>query len=374
MIQLKKINKVYDDGFQALKDIDLTFEEGKINVLIGPSGCGKTTTMKLLNRLTDFTDGEILIDGKDIKQINPIELRRKMGYVIQNVGLFPHMNIYENVATVPKLLKWDKKRIQQRVDELLNMVNLDPKSFRHRYPSKLSGGQKQRIGVIRALAAEPFTILMDEPFSALDPITREQLQDELIRLQREINKTIIFVTHDMDEAIKIADQIILMKDGRIVQKGSPSEILANPANDFVEEFIGVERLENAKTLPPLSEFIKVEYPCVSSEQTVAEAIEIMISNNVAEIPVIDALRKYVGIISIYVALASPKGILKELTNVSDKALLENIDINMVMKQITKMKTSIIPIISESDDLVGVLDHDQLFKALQQSYENKTGGV
>ncbi|MGK0467716.1 MAG: osmoprotectant transport system ATP-binding protein [Clostridium sp.] len=374
LIQLKKINKIYDDGFQALKDIDLTFEEGKINVLIGPSGCGKTTTMKLLNRLTDFTDGEILIDGKDIKQINPIELRRKMGYVIQNVGLFPHMNIYENVATVPKLLKWDKKRIKQRVDELLNMVNLDPKSFRDRYPSKLSGGQKQRIGVIRALAAEPFTVLMDEPFSALDPITREQLQDELIRLQREINITIIFVTHDMDEAIKIADQIILMKDGHIVQKGSPSEILANPANDFVEEFIGVERLENAKPLPPLSEFIKVEYPSVSYKHTVAEAIEIMISNNVAEIPVINRKRKYVGIISIYVALESKTAKLKELTNISDKPLLENMDINMVMQQITKMKTSIIPIISESEDLVGVLDQNQLFKALQQSYENKTGGV
>lgn len=374
LIQLKKINKIYDDGFQALKDIDLIFEEGKINVLIGPSGCGKTTTMKLLNRLTNFTEGEILIDGKNIKQINPIELRRQMGYVIQNIGLFPHMTIHENVATVPKLLKWDKQKIKKRVDELLNMVNLEPEVYRDRYPSKLSGGQQQRIGVVRALAAEPSTILMDEPFSALDPISREQLQDELIRLQREIKKTIIFVTHDMDEAIKISDQIILMKDGQIVQKGSPSEILANPTNDFVKEFIGVERLENARTLPPLSEFIEVEYPSISCQHTIEKAIDIMVSNNVAEIPIIDTKKKYGGTISLYAALANKNAKVKELINVSDKAILENTDISTVMKEINKAKESIIPIISENDTLVGLLDCNKLFQALQQIYERKNGGA
>ena len=304
MIQLKRINKVYDDGFQALKGIDLTFEEGKINVLIGPSGCGKTTTMKLLNRLTDFTDGEIMIDGKNIKEMNPIELRRQMGYVIQNIGLFPHMTIFDNVATVPKLLKWDKKRIKKRVDQLLEMVNLDPETYRDRYPSELSGGQQQRIGVIRALAAEPSTILMDEPFSALDPISREQLQDELIRLQTEINKTIIFVTHDMDEAIKIADQIILMKDGQVVQKGTPQEILSNPANDFVREFIGEERLGNF--LPSISDFMKEDYPSISMNQSVDEAIEMMANNEMVEIPVVDEKGIYKGIISLYQAIEKRK--------------------------------------------------------------------
>src|SRR5699024_7221079 len=183
VIKLTKVNKVYDDGFHALKDIDLTFEEGQINVLIGPSGCGKTTTMKLLNRLIDYTGGEITINGKDLKEFDPIELRRQMGYVIQNVGLFPHMNIFKNVATVPKLLKWDKAQIEKRVNELLEMVNLNPEQYAMRYPAELSGGQQQRVGVVRALAAEPSTILMDEPFSALDPISREQLQDELIYLQ-----------------------------------------------------------------------------------------------------------------------------------------------------------------------------------------------
>jgi osmoprotectant transport system ATP-binding protein len=372
LIQLKKVNKIYDDGFQALKNINLTFEEGKINVLIGPSGCGKTTTMKLLNRLTNFTDGQILIDGKNIEQIDPIVLRRQMGYVIQNIGLFPHMTICENVATVPKLLKWNKKRIKKRVDELLNMVSLEPSVYRNRYPSELSGGQKQRIGVIRALAAEPSTILMDEPFSALDPISRGQLQDELIRLQQEIKKTIIFVTHDMDEAIKIADQIIIMKDGQVIQKGTPNEVLTNPANKFVKKFIGVQRLENAKTLPPLDEFINEDYSAISAQHTVEEAIELMVHNNVAEITVIDPQKKYLGIITLCDVLANKKAGLKELINTSRQPIRENEDINVVIKEIGKGETFIIPVISEDQTLVGLLDRNQLFQALQNFYLRKSG--
>ncbi|WP_416148799.1 betaine/proline/choline family ABC transporter ATP-binding protein [Salipaludibacillus sp. HK11] len=376
MIQLKNINKIYDDGFQALKDIDLIFEEGKINVLIGPSGCGKTTTMKLLNRLTEYTGGQILIDEKNLKEMNPIELRRQMGYVIQSIGLFPHLTIFDNVATVPKLLKWDKQRIKQRVDELLRMVNLEPDTFRNRYPSELSGGQQQRIGVIRALAAEPSTILMDEPFSALDPISREQLQDELIRLQKEINKTIVFVTHDMDEAIKIADQIILMKDGEIIQKGSPSELLANPANDFVKEFIGTERLESAKKIPALSEFIEVDCPSISHTISSDEAIEIMIRNNMAEIPVVDSDGKYEGVVSLYKTLANKQGKLLDLINRQNNSIVENTDINTVMKEISKNPnpSSVLPVISETDKLVGIVDRSQLFQALHQIYESKSGGA
>lgn len=373
MIQLKNINKVYDDGFQALKSIDLTFEEGKINVLIGPSGCGKTTTMKLLNRLTEYTDGQILIDGKDLNQINPIELRRQMGYVIQNIGLFPHMTIHDNVATVPKLLKWDKQRIRTRVDELLDLVNLDPDTYRDRYPSELSGGQQQRIGVIRALAAEPSTILMDEPFSALDPISREQLQDELVRLQQEINKTIVFVTHDMDEAIKIADQIILMKDGELIQKGSPSELLANPANDFVREFIGENRLENAKSLPPLSEFIQVDYPSVTDQSKSEDVIEVMVKHNLAEIPVLDSEDKFVGAVSLYQALANKQKNLSELIDASTKPVMEHADINEVITNLNDEQGSMVPIISKDASFIGVLNRDQLFQALHQFYQRKSGG-
>ena len=372
LIELKKVNKVYEDGFQALKDIDLVLEQGKINVLIGPSGCGKTTTMKLLNRLEDFTDGEILIDGKDIRTLDPIELRRHMGYVIQNIGLFPHMNIYDNVATVPKLLKWDKKRIEARVDELLNMVNLDPEVYSKRYPSNLSGGQQQRIGVIRALAAEPSTILMDEPFSALDPISREQLQGELVNLQKEIQKTIVFVTHDMDEALKIADQIILMNDGHIVQQGSPGELLENPLNDFVREFIGVQRLENSKTLPPLNKFIKREYIEILNTSTVKFAIETMVSKNISQVPVVDRERKYLGVVSLYDAIGKEDDKLKNLIDNSVPVVMNTTDIDEVVKNINKSKSPIVPVVSKDNELFGLIDQNLLFRALQQIYENKSG--
>lgn len=372
LIELKNVNKVYEDGFQALKDINLVLEQGKINVLIGPSGCGKSTTMKLLNRLEDFTDGEILIDGEDIRTLDPIELRRNMGYVIQNIGLFPHMNIYDNVATVPKLLKWDKKRIQARVHELLNMVNLDPEVYSKRYPSNLSGGQQQRIGVIRALAAEPSTILMDEPFSALDPISREQLQDELVNLQKEIQKTIVFVTHDMDEALKIADQIILMNDGHIVQQGSPHELLENPLNDFVREFIGVQRLENSKTLPPLNKFIRREYIEILDTSTVKFAIETMVSKNISHVPVVDKERKYLGVVSLYNAIGKEDEKLKNLIDNSVQVVMNTTEIDEVVKNINKSKSPIIPVVSKDNELFGLIDQNLLFRALQQIYENKSG--
>lgn len=198
MIEFKNIYKSYEGRSNVVKDVNLLCETGEITVLIGPSGCGKTTTMKMVNRLLNPTKGDIFIDKKNISQINPVELRRQIGYVIQHVGLFPHMTIAQNVSVVPQLLKWEKGKIDRRIDELLDMVDLDPEMYRERYPSELSGGQQQRVGVVRAMAAEPSIILMDEPFSALDPISREQLQEELNHLQQEIKKTIVFVTHDMD--------------------------------------------------------------------------------------------------------------------------------------------------------------------------------
>ncbi len=370
VIQLKGIHKVYDDGFQALQDINLTFEEGKINVLIGPSGCGKTTTMKLLNRLTDYTEGQILIDGKDIQQINPIELRRQMGYVIQNIGLFPHMTIFDNVATVPKLLKWDKQKIKQKVDELLRMVNLDPEVYRDRYPAELSGGQQQRIGVIRALAAEPSTILMDEPFSALDPISREQLQEELVRLQQEINKTIVFVTHDMDEAIKIADQIIIMKSGHVVQKGSPQEILANPANDFVKEFIGEERL--GSTLPPVTDLMTETFATVDITQSLDEAIQTMIDQQDNDIPIVDQDHKYVGMLDLFSALKQKERKIKDvLTN--QKTIVETTAMEQVISDELLEHQAMIPVVSNDDKVVGIIKREKWLEVLQHFYQLKRGG-
>ncbi|TMN21633.1 betaine/proline/choline family ABC transporter ATP-binding protein [Lentibacillus cibarius] len=371
MIELKNIEKVYEDGFQALKNIDLAFEDGKINVLIGPSGCGKTTTMKLLNRLVDYTGGEILLDGTNIKDVNPIELRRHMGFVIQNIGLFPHMTIYNNVAAVPKLLKWPKETIKDRVIELLELVNLDPQTYMNRYPSELSGGQQQRIGVIRALAAEPSIILMDEPFSALDPISREQLQDELLRLQTEINKTIIFVTHDMDEALKIADQIILMKDGQIVQKGSPKEIIANPADDFVKDFIGEKRLAAEQKLPSLDTFISESFVSIQKDSSTAEAIEQMTAHKVTDIPVETKEGIYYGSINLYHALANKDKQLSDLID-SDTYTVENgMETEQVVKQLNGVYTTT-PVIATDGQLVGMLDPYKLLHEWHVMSETERG--
>lgn len=302
MIQFKGVHKQYPDGYQALKNINLELKEGEITVLIGPSGCGKTTTMKLINRLINPSSGSILIHGKDISTLDPVKLRRKIGYVIQNIGLFPHMSIAKNVGVVPRLQKWEKAKIEARVDELLRLVGLDPEVYRNRYPSELSGGQQQRIGVIRAMAANPDVILMDEPYSALDPISREQLQDELIRLQQELKKTIVFVTHDMDEAIKIADTIVLMKDGEVVQTGHPEQILRRPANDFVRSFIGQKRMQagySLEALPMVDEVI-VDNPATAfPSRGLAEAIKLMERRRVDSLLVVDKQQRLQGTVSIY---------------------------------------------------------------------------
>ena len=239
MIRLENLTKVFPgQEAPAVDDLSLEIPEGEIVVFVGPSGCGKTTTMKMINRIIEPTSGRIFLQGDDVTKVNGDKLRRRIGYVIQQIGLFPHMTIAENIATVPKMLGWDKKRISDRVDELLETVSMDV-SYRERYPKELSGGQRQRIGVARAMAADPPVLLMDEPFGAIDPITRERLQNEFLRLQAEIKKTIVFVTHDIDEAIKMGDRIaILRTQSRIAQYDTPERILTDPADEFVEDFIG----------------------------------------------------------------------------------------------------------------------------------------
>jgi osmoprotectant transport system ATP-binding protein len=238
VIRFENVSKIFPDGTKAVDSLNLEVKQGEFFVLIGPSGCGKTTTMKMINRLLDATEGRILINKKNIREYDVHKLRWNIGYVLQQIALFPHMTIEENIAVVPELRKWDKKRIRSRVDELLEMVGLDPDTYRSRKPSELSGGQQQRIGVIRALAANPEIILMDEPFSALDPLSREQLQRDIVDLQKRIQKTIVFVTHDMQEALALGDRICLMKEGKIVQTAPPPELIRHPKDDFVREFIG----------------------------------------------------------------------------------------------------------------------------------------
>ncbi|QAY66869.1 ABC transporter ATP-binding protein [Paenibacillus protaetiae] len=306
MIEIQNVNKIYPDGYHALKNINLTFHKGEVTVLIGPSGCGKSTTMKLINRLILPSNGKILINGDDISTIDPVKLRRNIGYVIQSIGLFPHMTIGRNVGVVPHLKKWDKQRIDKRVEELMDMVGLSASQYKNRYPSELSGGQQQRIGVIRAMAADPEIILMDEPFSALDPISREQLQDDIVRLQQELHKTIVFVTHDMDEALKIADRIVIMQAGVVVQSDKPERILRRPANDFVRSFIGQQRLEQehaAETSSydiPLVDDVMIRQPVtIYPNRGLAEAITIMERRRVDSLFITDRNRKLQGIVSIF---------------------------------------------------------------------------
>jgi osmoprotectant transport system ATP-binding protein len=241
-IRLEGVSKVYDDGTVGVAELDLTFAAGELTVLVGPSGCGKTTTMKMINRIIEPTTGRILLGGEDVTRVDPEQLRRRIGYVIQNVGLFPHQTVRTNVGTVPRLLNWDKPRIRARVDELLETVGLDPVAYGDRYPAQLSGGQRQRAGVARALAADPPVLLMDEPFSAVDPIVRERLQSEFLRLQETVRKTIVFVTHDIEEAVRIGDRIAVMSQGgHVEQFATPADLLGRPANAFVADFVGADR-------------------------------------------------------------------------------------------------------------------------------------
>ena len=239
-VEFRNVSRHYGE-YVAVRDLSLTVPQGKICVFVGPSGCGKTTSLKMVNRLIEPSSGQILVGGRDVMSQEAIALRRGIGYVIQQVGLLPHLTIGQNVATVPRLLDWDRARIEARVDELLTLVGLAPDTYRERFPAQLSGGERQRVGVARALAADPPLMLMDEPFGAVDPIVRDRLQNELLRLQESLAKTILFVTHDIDEAIKMGDVIAVMRAGALEQFGRPSEILANPASEFVARFVGADR-------------------------------------------------------------------------------------------------------------------------------------
>ncbi|SHK31994.1 osmoprotectant transport system ATP-binding protein [Anaerobranca californiensis DSM 14826] len=366
MIRFENVSKVYEDGFEALKDISFEVKKGELLVLIGPSGCGKTTTMRMINRLIEPTKGKIYIDGEDIQKVNPVLLRRNIGYVIQSIGLFPHMTIGENVALVPKLKKMDSEKYEKRVDELLEMVGLSPKMYKNRYPNELSGGQQQRIGVIRALAADPDIILMDEPFSALDPISREQLQEELVNLQEEIKKTIVFVTHDMDEALKIADRICIMKDGEIVQIDSPENILRKPANEFVSDFIGKERLKNVKEFPEIE---KIMSRAVKERADIglAGALNTMVKNKVDTL-VITEKGKYLGVAPLWNVQQN-----YERTDLTLKDVMKRdypvakIDqsVEDVVNIINTHGVSFVPIVDNENKVLGVVTRASLVKIMAE---------
>jgi len=276
MIRLENLVKVYPNSdIRVVDDLNLTIHDGEICVLIGTSGCGKTTTMRMINRLVPITSGTIYIDEQDIMEADPIELRRNIGYVIQEVGLFPHYTIEKNISAVPNEKKWEKDRIAVRVKEMMSLVELDYEQYAKKKPSSLSGGQKQRVGVARALAGDPPIMLMDEPFGSLDPITRNNLQNEfLLNIQSKLHKTIVFVTHDMDEAVKMGDKIAVMRNGKIEQYGTPHEILTHPANEFVESLVGQNRILKRFSLMNCgSEMDSAPFFAVSETQAILEALK-----------------------------------------------------------------------------------------------------
>jgi osmoprotectant transport system ATP-binding protein len=292
-IVFKEVTKRYPGGRgPAVEKLSLTIPAGEICVLVGPSGGGKTTAMKLVNRLIEITEGDITIDGQSVRKLDVITLRRRIGYVIQHVGLFPHMSVADNVATVPRLLGWPKDRIRSRVTELLDLVGLEPEHAK-RYPAQLSGGQQQRVGLARAMAADPAVMLMDEPFGAIDPITRERLQDEFLRLHQEVRKTVIFVTHDIDEAIKMGDRIAILREGGVLaQYDTPDAILANPADDFVARFVGADRSLKRLALKRLADIELAapngkDLPQVASSTTLRDALALMLEDGRREIAVVD---------------------------------------------------------------------------------------
>ena len=300
-ILLEDVTKDYPNTHRpAVDHITMEIPAGQIVMLVGPSGCGKTTTMRMVNRLIEPTSGKILIGGEDVLGLDDVQLRRRIGYVIQQIGLFPHLTIAQNVALVPKLLKWDKAKTESRIEEMLTVVGLDPKNYRDRYPRQLSGGQQQRVGVARALAADPPIMLMDEPFGAVDPITREHLQDEFLSLQQRLRKTIVFVTHDFDEAVKMGDRIAVLREGsEIAQYATPEEILTNPADDFVAGFVGrgavLKRLRlepvDAMGLGPAQAANGVRVPTTASMH---DALDAMLGSGEQVVGVVDTDDRVVG--------------------------------------------------------------------------------
>jgi osmoprotectant transport system ATP-binding protein len=297
MLSIKNLSKVYSGGKKAVDNISLDIEAGEFIAFIGTSGSGKTTALRMINRMIESTEGQIKINGKDINKMNGVELRRSIGYVIQQIGLMPHMTIKDNIVLVPKLLKWSQEKKDAKAKELIKLVDL-PEEFLDRYPSQLSGGQQQRIGVVRALAAEQDIILMDEPFGALDPITRDTLQDLVKELQQKLGKTFIFVTHDMDEAIKLADKICIMSEGKIVQFDTPDNILRNPANDFVRDFIGQNRLiQDRPNMKSVKEAM-IKPVTVNVYRTLNDAVEIMRDRRVDTIFVVGEKNRLLGYLDI----------------------------------------------------------------------------
>ncbi|MCY9090271.1 choline ABC transporter ATP-binding protein OpuBA [Bacillus mojavensis] len=369
MLTLQNVSKTYKGGKKAVNSVNLEIEKGEFICFIGPSGCGKTTTMKMINRLIEPSAGQIFIDGENIMEQNPVELRRKIGYVIQQIGLFPHMTIQQNISLVPKLLKWPEQQRKERARELLKLVDMGP-DYLDRYPHELSGGQQQRIGVLRALAAEPPLILMDEPFGALDPITRDSLQEEFKKLQKTLHKTIVFVTHDMDEAIKLADRIVILKGGEIVQVGTPDDILRNPANEFVEEFIGKERLiqSSSPDVERVDQMMSTHPVTITADKTLSEAIQLMRQERVDSLLVVDDSHVLLGYVDVEIIDQCRKkaNLVGDVLHQDIYTVLGGTLLRDTVHKILKRGVKYVPVVDEDRRLIGIVTRASLVDIVYES--------
>jgi len=370
MIELEHLTKIYPDGTKAVDDVSLKVEEGEICVLLGPSGCGKTTTMKMINRLIAITSGKIYLNGVDINERDQNDLRKEIGYAIQEVGLFPHMTVGENIGVVPELLGWAKQDRRKHARDLLQMVRLDADVFIDRYPKELSGGQRQRVGVARALAAEPAVLLMDEPFGAIDPITRVDLQNEFLRLQQEIKKTIVFVTHDIYEAIKMGDKIALMNSGQLVQYDTPFTVLFHPKDEFVADFVGSDRAIKGLQLIRTKEVMRDEPLTVKPEESVQAVRERIEKEHIDhDVPVVDEGGRFMG----WTRAADLQG---ESVKEGMFEATATASVNMVLDEALSIMISnnqtTLAIVDNDKQLIGILTFGDIQQALSAAGEHGVG--
>ncbi len=377
MVRFDHVTKIYEGENKAVDDLSLEIQEGELVVFIGPSGCGKTTSLKMVNRLESVTSGSIYVNGRDINKVNPVKLRRDIGYVIQSIGLLPHMSVADNIGIVPKLLGWPAKKIQNRVDELMEMAKLPPAKYRWRLPDQLSGGQKQRVGVLRALAADPPVILMDEPFGALDPISRNVLQEELVELQKKVQKTIIFVTHDMDEALKMADRVVLMRQGRIEQLGTPAELQNSPATEFVRNFIGEDRLAQLSPEDPVEGLYREPWLLVSPKERPGDVLEKLEDLGGDTAQMLDPRTgKWLGMIHMPLLKKTLRsgGELKEALRKNRKLYVEDANLRDVATLLADQDIPI-PILREDETFLGIITSSDMARlAIGRLGRNAKGGA
>lgn len=374
MIRLEKITKIFNTPAGqavAARDVDMDVPEGEICVLLGPSGCGKTTTLKMVNRLIMPTSGKIFINGEDTSKIDTVQLRRSIGYVIQQIGLFPNMTIEENIGITPKLLGWDSAKTAARAAELLDLVGLDPNVFLKRFPKELSGGQQQRIGVIRALAADPPVMLMDEPFGAIDPINRQIIQDEFLKMQAAIKKTIMFVSHDIDEAVKMGDKIAIFKEGVIEQYDSPDTVLAHPANAFIADFVGTDRTLKRLRLVTVEEVADPGSATVSRHTKAKDALSLIQQSALNVAVMIDQDKHPVGYVTEEM-LTGARGIVRDLARPLPVVVPSSADLRAVVSEMFAHDIMWLATVNHNGRFVGVVTQPAVTRALGETYRQDMG--